>query len=86
MNLYNKAQLDYREGCKARIKRQMEISKNRRIDVVTEVLLSHVLLLCTFSLNPRLDYQITQPPDNSSVISLHRLLPTFPHQINLTIL
>ena len=32
MNLYNKAQLDYREGCKARIKRQMEISK--RVDIV----------------------------------------------------
>lgn len=27
MNNYNKAQIDYREGCKARIKRQMEISK-----------------------------------------------------------
>ena len=27
MNLYNKAQLDYRDGCKARIRRQMEISK-----------------------------------------------------------
>ena len=27
MNEYNKAQIDYREGCKSRIKRQMEISK-----------------------------------------------------------
>ena len=27
MNEYNKAQIDYRDGCKARIKRQMEISK-----------------------------------------------------------
>lgn len=27
MNDYNKAQVDYRDGCKARIKRQMEISK-----------------------------------------------------------
>lgn len=27
MSFYNKAQLEYRERCKARIKRQMEISK-----------------------------------------------------------
>ena len=27
MNEYNKAQIDYRDGCKSRIKRQMEISK-----------------------------------------------------------
>lgn len=27
MNDYNKAQIDYRDGCKKRIKRQMEISK-----------------------------------------------------------
>jgi len=28
MNDYNAAQVQYRDGCKARIKRQMEISKN----------------------------------------------------------
>ena len=37
MNSYNKAQLDYREGCKIRIKRQMAISKLRIASAVVHL-------------------------------------------------
>ena len=37
MNEYNNAQIDYRERCKARIQRQLEISKFHYISILTGI-------------------------------------------------
>ena len=53
MNDYNKAQIDYRDGCKARIKRQMEISKLTyySLPILAHALVSPQCLLYGFSLD-----------------------------------
>ncbi len=51
MNAYNKAQIDYRDGCKARIKRQMEISKKKHCSpFYTTILHMHSFYIITFLL------------------------------------
>jgi hypothetical protein len=45
MNEYNNAQIDYRERCKARIQRQLEISKFHLISILLNVYINIILLI-----------------------------------------